>query len=161
VGGATEVEVKDRKDRVDDAMHATPAAAEEGIVAGGGVHVVAAEPVKASAPLYRPSRRVGALHYWVDRMVEGNAFQLQRDFVQYVVQPHFFLFAPIVYATEVLIGVSLFTGTAVRLLDLIGAAMAMNLWLGLHHNYGEWPSSSSSKCGSSFRGWVGASTETL
>ena len=37
VGGATEVEVKERKDRVEDAMHATRAAVEEGIVAGGGV----------------------------------------------------------------------------------------------------------------------------
>ena len=37
VGGATEVEVKERKDRVEDAMHATRAAIEEGIVAGGGV----------------------------------------------------------------------------------------------------------------------------
>ena len=37
VGGATEVEVKERKDRVDDAMHATRAAVEEGIVPGGGV----------------------------------------------------------------------------------------------------------------------------
>ena len=36
VGGATEIEVKERKDRVDDAMHATRAAVEEGIVAGGG-----------------------------------------------------------------------------------------------------------------------------
>jgi chaperonin GroEL len=37
VGGATEVEVKERRDRLDDAMHATRAAVEEGIVAGGGV----------------------------------------------------------------------------------------------------------------------------
>ena len=36
VGGATEVEVKERKDRVDDALHATRAAVEEGIIAGGG-----------------------------------------------------------------------------------------------------------------------------
>ncbi len=36
VGGATEIEVKEKKDRVDDAMHATRAAVEEGIVAGGG-----------------------------------------------------------------------------------------------------------------------------
>ena len=36
VGGASEVEVKERKDRVDDAMHATRAAVEEGIVPGGG-----------------------------------------------------------------------------------------------------------------------------
>ena len=37
VGGATEIEVKERKDRVDDAVHATRAAIEEGVVAGGGV----------------------------------------------------------------------------------------------------------------------------
>jgi len=37
VGGATEIEVRERKDRVDDAMHATRAAVEEGVVAGGGV----------------------------------------------------------------------------------------------------------------------------
>src|SRR5205085_6398548 len=37
VGGNSEIEVKERKDRVDDAMHATKAAVEEGIVAGGGV----------------------------------------------------------------------------------------------------------------------------
>jgi chaperonin GroEL len=37
VGGATEIEVKERKDRVDDALHATRAAVEEGIVPGGGV----------------------------------------------------------------------------------------------------------------------------
>jgi chaperonin GroEL len=37
VGGATEIEVKERKDRVDDATHATRAAVEEGVVAGGGV----------------------------------------------------------------------------------------------------------------------------
>lgn len=37
VGGSTEVEVKERKDRVDDALHATRAAVEEGILPGGGV----------------------------------------------------------------------------------------------------------------------------
>ncbi len=54
VGGATEVEVKERKDRVDDAVHATRAAIEEGIVAGGGVALLygiralsALEPVNA------------------------------------------------------------------------------------------------------------------
>src|ERR1700727_442977 len=42
VGGSTEVEVKEKKDRVDDAMHATKAAVEEGIVAGGGVALLRA-----------------------------------------------------------------------------------------------------------------------
>ena len=44
VGGATEVEVKERKDRVDDAMHATRAAVQEGIVPGGGSALVKAIP---------------------------------------------------------------------------------------------------------------------
>jgi chaperonin GroEL len=42
VGGATETEVKERKDRVDDAMHATRAAVEEGVVPGGGVALLRA-----------------------------------------------------------------------------------------------------------------------
>jgi len=42
VGAATEVEMKEKKDRVDDAMHATRAAVEEGIVAGGGVALIRA-----------------------------------------------------------------------------------------------------------------------
>jgi len=45
VGGATEVEVKERKDRVEDALHATRAAVEEGIVPGGGVALLRAAAV--------------------------------------------------------------------------------------------------------------------
>jgi chaperonin GroEL len=45
VGGATEMEVKERKDRVDDAMHATRAAVEEGILPGGGVALLRASEV--------------------------------------------------------------------------------------------------------------------
>src|SRR5207247_2217583 len=44
VGAATEVEMKEKKDRVDDALHATRAAVEEGIVAGGGVAYLRAVP---------------------------------------------------------------------------------------------------------------------
>src|SRR5256884_1927530 len=51
VGGATEVEVKERKDRVDDAMHATRAAVEEGILPGGGVALLrAVEALKRLNP---------------------------------------------------------------------------------------------------------------
>src|ERR1700704_5507694 len=50
VGGATEIEVKERKDRVDDAMHATRAAVEEGVVAGGGVALLYG--IKALAKLH-------------------------------------------------------------------------------------------------------------
>ncbi|TAL27984.1 MAG: chaperonin GroEL [Alphaproteobacteria bacterium] len=54
VGGATEVEVKEKKDRVEDAMHATRAAVEEGIVAGGGVALLYAKrALKALKPANR------------------------------------------------------------------------------------------------------------
>ena len=45
VGGASEIEVKERKDRVDDALHATRAAVEEGIVPGGGATLLYASRV--------------------------------------------------------------------------------------------------------------------
>jgi chaperonin GroEL len=54
VGGSTEIEVKEKKDRVDDAMHATKAAVEEGIVPGGGVALLrakaAVQKLKADNP---------------------------------------------------------------------------------------------------------------
>jgi chaperonin GroEL len=54
VGGATEIEVKEKKDRVDDALHATRAAVEEGIVPGGGVALIrvrnAIKDLKGSNP---------------------------------------------------------------------------------------------------------------
>src|SRR6202521_4464890 len=59
VGGATEVEVKERKDRVDDAMHATKAAVEEGIVAGGGVALLFASKVLAGLNPANNDQRVG------------------------------------------------------------------------------------------------------
>jgi chaperonin GroEL len=59
VGGATEVEVKEKKDRVDDAMHATRAAVEQGIVAGGGVALLyASNALKALKPI-NDEQRVG------------------------------------------------------------------------------------------------------
>jgi chaperonin GroEL len=48
VGGSTEVEVKEKKDRVDDALHATRAAVEEGIVPGGGVALLLAKKAAAA-----------------------------------------------------------------------------------------------------------------
>jgi chaperonin GroEL len=59
VGGGTEVEVKERKDRVDDAMHATKAAVEEGIVAGGGVALLFASKVLAGLNPSNNDQRVG------------------------------------------------------------------------------------------------------
>ena len=60
VGAATEVEMKEKKDRVDDALHATRAAVEEGIVAGGGVALVrAAAKVAASLKGDNAEQNVG------------------------------------------------------------------------------------------------------
>ena len=59
VGGATEVEVKERKDRVDDAMHATRAAVEEGIVAGGGVALLYATKALDAVKTANDDQRVG------------------------------------------------------------------------------------------------------
>ena len=59
VGGGSEVEVKERKDRVDDAMHATKAAVEEGIVAGGGVALLFASKVLAGLNPANNDQRVG------------------------------------------------------------------------------------------------------
>jgi len=59
VGGATEVEVKERKDRVDDAMHATRAAVEEGIVAGGGSALLYATKALDALKPVNDEQRVG------------------------------------------------------------------------------------------------------
>ena len=59
VGGSTEIEVKERKDRVDDAMHATRAAVEEGIVAGGGVTLLYATKALAKVKPGNDDQKVG------------------------------------------------------------------------------------------------------
>jgi chaperonin GroEL len=59
VGGATEVEVKERKDRVEDAMNATRAAVEEGIVIGGGTALLNAAKVLAKLESANDDQRVG------------------------------------------------------------------------------------------------------
>ncbi|MEM8914928.1 MAG: chaperonin GroEL, partial [Pseudomonadota bacterium] len=59
VGGATEVEVKEKKDRVDDAMHATRAAVEEGVIAGGGSTLLYATKGLDSLKPSNDDQRVG------------------------------------------------------------------------------------------------------
>ena len=59
VGGASEVEVKERKDRVDDALHATRAAVEEGVVAGGGVPLARASLILAKLKADNDDQRFG------------------------------------------------------------------------------------------------------
>src|SRR5258708_3808353 len=72
-------------------------------------------------------------------MGKHAAVPLQADFVNHMVLPHFYLFAPIVYAAEILTAVSLILGILVRAWGLIGAAQILNLWLGLYSAPGEWP----------------------
>jgi chaperonin GroEL len=59
VGGASEVEVKERKDRVDDAMHATRAAVEEGILPGGGVALLRASDVLKKVRTQNDDQKTG------------------------------------------------------------------------------------------------------
>ena len=59
VGGSSEVEVKEKKDRVEDAMNATRAAVEEGVVPGGGVALLYAKKILDSIKLSNPDQQVG------------------------------------------------------------------------------------------------------
>ena len=79
------------------------------------------------------------LAYWMGLMGKHAAIPLQADFVNNVVLPHFYLFAPIVYGAEVLVAVSLILGLFVRFASVIGALQIANLWLGLYSAPGEWP----------------------
>jgi chaperonin GroEL len=78
VGGATEVEVKERKNRVDDAMHATRAAVEEGILPGGGVALLRASEVLKKLRVHNDDQKTGveivrkALS-WPARQISINA----------------------------------------------------------------------------------------
>ncbi|OQZ01251.1 MAG: chaperonin GroL [Planctomycetes bacterium UTPLA1] len=75
VGAATETEVKERKDLVDDAFHATKAAMEEGVVPGGGVALLRCiEPIKSAAKHAEGDERTGML--LVTRALEGPTRQI-------------------------------------------------------------------------------------
>ena len=69
VGAASEVEMKEKKDRVDDALHATRAAVEEGIVAGGGVALVRAKSVLAKVATTNADEKTGI--QIVERAIEA------------------------------------------------------------------------------------------
>src|SRR4029079_2010420 len=78
VGGATEIEVKERKDRVDDAMHATRAAVEEGILPGGGVALLRATEVLKKLRVQNDDQKTGVeiVHKalsWPARQIVINA----------------------------------------------------------------------------------------
>ncbi|RUU14355.1 chaperonin GroEL [Mesorhizobium sp. USDA-HM6] len=74
VGGSTEVEVKERKDRVDDALHATRAAVEEGVLPGGGVALLRAAGALDNVAVDNPDQRTGV--EIVRRAIEAPARQI-------------------------------------------------------------------------------------
>jgi len=74
VGGATEIEVKERKDRVEDALHATRAAVEEGIVPGGGVALLRAAQVLDGLNVENDDQRIGI--NIVKKALQGPARQI-------------------------------------------------------------------------------------
>ena len=80
----------------------------------------------------------GLIH-WMQEMVDHASTELQSDLVRDVVLPNVTVFGPLVYAIEVAIGASLILGLTTRLGALLGALMAVNLWLGLYNAPGEWP----------------------
>ena len=77
VGGATEVEVKERKDRVDDALHATRAAVEEGIVPGGGVALLRALKSLESLKVENEDQKIGI--NIIRRAVQAPARQIAQN----------------------------------------------------------------------------------
>ena len=77
VGGATEIEVKERKDRVDDALNATRAAVEEGIVPGGGVALLRAK--KAVDALKSENADIQAGIKIVSRALEAPIRQIAQN----------------------------------------------------------------------------------
>jgi uncharacterized membrane protein YphA (DoxX/SURF4 family) len=79
------------------------------------------------------------LYYWMTELGKSASIPLQADFVNNIVLPHFYLFAPAVYCLEVLTAVSLILGIFVRFWGVIGALQILNLWLGLYNAQGEWP----------------------
>jgi uncharacterized membrane protein YphA (DoxX/SURF4 family) len=79
------------------------------------------------------------LAYWMSQIGKYSAIPLQADVFSKIVLPHFYVFAPIVYAAEVLTAVSLMLGLFTRLFGVFGALQILNLWLGLYNAPGEWP----------------------
>lgn len=80
----------------------------------------------------------GLIH-WMEEMVKGAAIELQSTLVRDIVLPNIAIFGPLVYAVEVFIAGSLILGLVTRAGGLLGALMAINLWLGLYNAQGEWP----------------------
>lgn len=76
---------------------------------------------------------------WLQLEVDHAAFGFYGDFVASVIIPNFVLFAWLIFLAELLVGLSLLTGTLTRLGGLLGLLMSINLGIGLLEVPGEWP----------------------
>jgi uncharacterized membrane protein YphA (DoxX/SURF4 family) len=79
------------------------------------------------------------LQYWMEQEVAHASIALQGQLVGSIVLPNIHVFGPLVYAIELAIGVSLLLGLFSRAGAVLGALMALNLWLGLYSAPNEWP----------------------
>ncbi len=89
--------------------------------------------------LWKIPPNYGGLIYWMKQEAAHAAIPLQGELVAHIVLPNIAVFGPLVYLTEVAIGISLMLGFCSRLGALAGVAMGVNLWLGLYSAPGEWP----------------------
>jgi thiosulfate dehydrogenase (quinone) large subunit len=89
-------------------------------------------------PDFAPTTGKGLLD-WMQLMVQHPSFGFYARFVENVVIPNFTFFAWIIFISELLVGLSLLTGTLTRLAAIGGLLMALNLGIGLLEVPGEWP----------------------
>lgn len=89
-------------------------------------------------PDFVPASGKGLLD-WLQLEAQYPAFEFYGEFVRAIVLPNFVLFAWLVFLIELVIGLSLLTGTWTRLGAALGLAMSINLGIGLLAVPGEWP----------------------
>lgn len=89
-------------------------------------------------PNFAPAEGRGLLD-WLQLEAQHPAFAFYGNFVESVVIPNFTLFAWLIFLAELLVGLSLLTGTLTRLGAAVGLLMALNLGIGLLEVPNEWP----------------------
>ncbi|MCP4168797.1 MAG: hypothetical protein GY759_23270 [Chloroflexi bacterium] len=90
-------------------------------------------------PNFTPPPGMNGLMDWLELEVAHPTIALYADLVANIVIPNFMAFAWLVFLTELVVGLLLFTGTLTRVGALIGLLMALNLGIGLAEVPGEWP----------------------
>ena len=89
-------------------------------------------------PDFMPAEGLGLMD-WLQLEIQHPGFAFYSGFVTSIVIPNFTFFAWIIFISELLVGLSLLTGTLTRLGGLVGLLMALNLGIGLLEVPGEWP----------------------